>query len=237
MKFENFGIPDDILEKAKKLEKFCINWDKFGHTLNGCKLEYESRETKCKFYVCKLCHFVIRILPIKGYEGYYEISDNGNIYSIDRWVKNRWGEFKRHVKRRKLIKHLSKQGYARVPLSKNDNSITGRVCRLVAQSFVPNPLNLPQVNHKDSNKQNDNWWNFEWVNNSQNQKYSYKNEFHEIMRGEKNGFAKLKEKEVRNIIEEYKSGQFVLRELAEIHNVSISSIWCIVNGKNWKHIK
>lgn len=85
---------------------------------------------------------------IPGYEGLYEVSNQGNV---------------RNVRRNTLLR-LSKtnNGYKRVFLCKNGIKTGFQVHRLVAQSFIPNPLNLPQVNHKDEDKTNNNVDNLEW---------------------------------------------------------------------------
>jgi len=60
------------------------------------------------------------------------------------------------------------KGYLKVGLMKDGKCCKKRVNRLVAQAFIPNPYNLPQVNHIDGNKQNNSFTNLEWVTNEQN---------------------------------------------------------------------
>lgn len=85
---------------------------------------------------------------IQDYEGLYAITEDGQI----------WG-----YKRKRFLKPGSdKDGYLQVSLSKNGKTKTFKVHRLVAQAFIPNPNNLPQVNHKDENKQNNCVDNLEW---------------------------------------------------------------------------
>ena len=75
----------------------------------------------------------------------------------------------------KPLKPLSnKKGYLKVYL--NSESVKHKqyfIHRLVANAFIPNPSNLPYINHKDECKQNNNWDNLEWCNNTYNQRYSH----------------------------------------------------------------
>lgn len=94
---------------------------------------------------------------IPGYEGLYEVSNKGNV---------------RNVRRNKLLR-LSKTnyGYIRVVLSKNRIKTLLSVHRLVAQAFLPNPDNLPMINHKDEDKTNNNVTNLEWCDAKYNNNY------------------------------------------------------------------
>lgn len=106
---------------------------------------------------------------IEGYEGKYMISSLGRIMSLE--YHNAKG-----IKRKGLLKPaIDGKGYLRCALSKGNILTTYKVHRLVALAFIPNPLNLPQVNHKDCNKQNNSIDNLEWCNNSYNQLHAYKN--------------------------------------------------------------
>lgn len=98
---------------------------------------------------------------IKNFEGIYEVSDFGNIRRIV--GKNRYRD-------RKIVK--GKGGYSEVTLSKNNKVLLKRVHRLVAEAFLPNPDNMPQVNHKNGDKCDNNVANLEWVSVRDNQIHS-----------------------------------------------------------------
>ena len=98
---------------------------------------------------------------IKDYEDLYQGSNLGRVRSLDRWVKSKNGSIR--ICRGRILKpYTNKDGYLCVVLSKNNKQKTFRVNRLVAEAFLDNPNNLPQVNHKDENKQNNNVENLEF---------------------------------------------------------------------------
>lgn len=89
--------------------------------------------------------------PIKGYETYYEISNFGNVRSVDRIVTYSNGR-KRLWKGQMMKPYKDRYGYLALNLCKNSKYSAFTVHRLVAQAFLPNPDNLPVINHKDENK-------------------------------------------------------------------------------------
>ena len=96
---------------------------------------------------------------IKEYEGLYQVSNLGNIKSL---------------RRNKLIKYSKdNKGYLRTSLAKNGINRTVKVHRIVAQAFINNDENKPQVNHKNGNKTDNNVENLEWVSNQENQNHSW----------------------------------------------------------------
>ena len=102
------------------------------------------------------------IRPIQGYEGLYSITSFGRVWSHRRYKGKRWygGHFLRLMEKR--------GGYLGLSLHKNNKLENFRTYNLVAQAFIPNPNNLPQVNHKDGNKQNNCVDNLEWCTAQEN---------------------------------------------------------------------
>lgn len=122
-------------------------------------------------------------LPIKNYEGLYEISNLGNVKSLSReysriCIKPNNKNIKKYTdiytKKEIFLKlTLYKKDYIKIKLCKNTVEKNYSCHRLVAIAFIPNPNNYPQVNHKDGDKQNNNVENLEWCNNSQNIKHAF----------------------------------------------------------------
>ena len=92
--------------------------------------------------------------PIEGYEGLYEVSNMGRVRSLDRKFKTRQGRII-SVKGQPIKADPSKRsGYVQVHLSNNGDRRTYQLHRVVAKSFVENPENKPEINHKDGIKTN-----------------------------------------------------------------------------------
>lgn len=109
---------------------------------------------------------------IDGYEGYYQVSSFGRVRSLDRYVKDTRRNCFNFVKGRIMSQsNADKEHYRQVGLSKDGKVTTCLVHRLVAQAFIPNPNNLPQVNHKDENRENNNVDNLEWCTAEYNTNY------------------------------------------------------------------
>jgi NUMOD4 motif len=96
-------------------------------------------------------------LPVKSYEGHYVVSDTGLVKSLNRVTC--------HGRRRKgqVLKQSVIHGYHYVCLSKDGTKSTVRVHRLVAEAFLMNPLDLPDVHHVDHQRNNNKIQNLRWV--------------------------------------------------------------------------
>ena len=94
-----------------------------------------------------------------GYEGLYKISPNGEIFS--------------EYSKRLLKPYVASDGYLRVNLCKDKKVKITMLHRIVAETFIPNPNNLPVVNHIDGNKANANAKNLEWATFSENSYHAF----------------------------------------------------------------
>jgi hypothetical protein len=112
--------------------------------------------------------------PCAGYETHYEVSNFGNVRSIERYANNAHNNGLRKIKSTLLKPALGKSGYMLVSLCVDNVKSSHNVHRLVARAFIENELNKPQVNHKDGNKLNNSFENLEWVTASENGLHSYR---------------------------------------------------------------
>ena len=106
---------------------------------------------------------------IQGYEGQYQVSNYGRIKSLSRKISNGTGYY---ISKEKILKgHVNTKGYIQVELQGKPLLVH----RLVAEAFIENPYDKPQVNHIDGDKSNNMTTNLEWVTNGENQIHAYKN--------------------------------------------------------------
>lgn len=103
---------------------------------------------------------------IKGYEGFYQISNTGLVKSVERKIKNRWSY--RILKPRVLKGKYDKDGYCLVDLSKNSSVTTLRVHRLVLETFLSVCPNDMECRHLDGIRTNNNLKNLAWGTKKEN---------------------------------------------------------------------
>lgn len=113
--------------------------------------------------------------PVVGYEGFYEVSNIGRVRSLARIVECNDGR-KRKIKDRILKGSSYSGGYSGVTLHKDGCTKTANIHRIVAEAFVPNPLEKEEVNHKDENPSNNHASNLEWVTHKENLNYGTRQE-------------------------------------------------------------
>jgi len=109
---------------------------------------------------------------VTGWESFYEVSNLGRVRSKERIVNVRNGK-KRTIKERILFPFTTKSGYLCVKLTLGRVEEHKYIHRLVAQAFIPNPNNYPQINHKDEDKTNNIVQNLEWCTNKYNINYGH----------------------------------------------------------------
>ncbi len=144
----------------------------------------------------------------------YEITRNGHVINI-------------HTGK-EVKPQINGTGYYRVAIGKKLKFIH----RLVAQKYIPNPDNLPQVNHKDGNKLNNCVDNLEWVSNRDNSLHALHNGWMRIE--ENHQFAKLTRESVAYIKAHPEMSR---NELAEMFNISPHTISDIRKGRTWKTVE
>lgn len=151
----------------------------------------------------------------------YKISNLGRIYSFGR-------------PRKKFIKGYEGEGYVLLHLfDKTGKQTTQRLHRILAQAFIPNPNNLPEVNHIDGNKLNNDLSNLEWSSYKQNINHSVKTRLRKY--GRSNVKPSLTDNEVREIRRLINAGNKLV-DIAKQYNVKPYTISHIKNGRKYKGV-
>lgn len=162
---------------------------------------------------------------IAGYEGLYQVSNFGRIKSFSR-------NKSKILSNRKAPTSI----YARIILSKNGITKTLSIHRLVAEAFIPNPENKPQVNHIDGNKFNNHVENLEWATASENTQHAFNTGLATALRGSQNGAAKLTAEQIAEIRASYipYDENFGVNALSRKFKVGSSTVSRIVKYETYK---
>lgn len=145
-------------------------------------------------------------IEIKEY-GNIKVCKNGDVYGKKGILKPNYSNSKH---------------YARVHIGKHHYQLH----RLVAEAWIPNPENKPQVNHINGNKKKNSVDNLEWVTNQENRIHAVKNNL---------SSAKLSYEQTKEIKDLYKTGNYTYNDLAKIYNVSYSNIGYIIRNDSWSY--
>ena len=154
--------------------------------------------------------------PIKGYEGLYEVSDQGRVRSL------------KFGKERILKPSRNTNGYLLVGLRKNGEKKTYKVHRLVVQTFIPNPDNLQEINHIDEDKTNNKVQNLEWCDRKSNCNYGNRN---------KRISEKMTNGKLSKLVLQYSLDWKFIKEWKSLHDVernlgySSGNISCCCTGR------
>ena len=161
------------------------------------------------------------IKDIEGFEGLYAITSHGRVWSYPKPMKRggKWLSVRRDG------------FYPQVVLVKDGVKNPRMVHRLVAEHFIPNPHNKPQVNHKDGDKTNNRMDNLEWVTPSENGQHAYRTELSKPSVNQRRSAMKLTDEQRREIVERYKAGSITTRQLAKEYGCSCALVSMLINGK------
>lgn len=176
-------------------------------------------------------------LVVPGSGGAYEVSNFGNVRSLDRIVNhknNRWGKpHKAQYKGILLKQKIDRYGYPCVCLFTDTKRRYTTVHRLVAEAFIENKENLPQVNHKDGDKLNNHVSNLEWVSARENVHHSIKMNLTNPARGEQLPHTAIDTITAKEIKTDLAVGKYSQAEIARKYGVSKNVIWRIKTGQTW----
>lgn len=168
--------------------------------------------------------------PIKGYENLYEVSNLGRVRSLDRYIKG--GHNNLALKKGKLLKTTpTNTNHLIVSLFKNGIGVKHYVHRLVAQAFIPNPDNKPDIDHIDTNPLNNHISNLRWVTESENMrnpltlKKSSSSKKKKVFQYTTNGLFLKKWESVSPICKYYNLSPTTLRKYCRSNKQYCDCIW------------
>lgn len=161
---------------------------------------------------------MVMVMAVKGYEGRYDITTEGQVWSE---YKGMW-----------MKPSVTEKGYLTVELRKCGMRYKARIHRLVAEAFIPNPDNLPEINHKDGNKQNNSVENLEWCTRSANMKHAYETGLETVKYGANHHRSKLTQEQADYIRKVYKKRDPIFggNALAKRYGVSLDTIMNVIGG-------
>ena len=160
------------------------------------------------------------LAQIEGWDKYM-ISSHGRVFA---------------KKTQKFVKGKNTNGYMMMTFTRDGKRHYEYIHRIVGKTFIPNPENLPEINHKNGIKNDNRVENLEWATKSYNIQHAYDTKLHSNPCGEQRANAKLTELEVRCIKRLLASGKASLGQCAIMFDTDKSQIAGIKMGRTWKHV-
>jgi hypothetical protein len=163
---------------------------------------------------------------IKGFENLYSITSDGYVISHN---------YHRTGKSKTLCFCYDQDGYRLVHLCKNKKVINAKIHKLVAQHFIINAGNFPQINHKKGIKSDNRVENLEWCTSLENKKHGYRTGLYDN-KGETNGQAKHTDEDIFKIRKLYAQGVSYKKLMQDFGIKAHGHFYRIIHRKNWKHL-
>ena len=167
----------------------------------------------------------MKIKPVKGLEGKYEVTSDGDVYSLN---YNKTGI------RKRLSPGVTTGGYLQVHLQDGKSKRPLKVHRIVLEAFTDVAMKKT-VNHKNGVRTDNRLSNLEWATSSENVKHSYDVLGRKKFNGVELRVNKLSEEEVIEIL--HLKGKLPQKQIAKMYNVDQSNISYILTGKTWGHLQ
>jgi len=162
--------------------------------------------------------------PIPGYEGFYEISDSGEVFSLPRMEK--CGKMTRRRNPKVIGQSIDKDGYRFVRICREGKCKTLRTHRLVLAAFVRQPQGAEEGCHINHDRADNRVVNLRWGTRAENERDKDAAE----RRGAR---AKLTWPQVHEIRSKYAAGGVTLKGLAAEYSVSFTAIWSLITWRTW----
>lgn len=167
---------------------------------------------------------------IPGWEGRYEVSDQGRVRSLTTWSRNQFGALSpSHGKVRALLK--DRRGYWRATLYRDNTQKRYAVHQLVMLAFVGPPPSGQEVCHNNGNPGDNRLVNLRYDTHSANLMDKVEHGTHS--RGEQNGNNRHSEDDILRMRSLYRSGGYSQREIGEMYGIRQAAVSGIINGKSW----
>lgn len=181
-------------------------------------------------------------VDIKGYEGYYQVSNTGKIRSMNRYIMQTHADgylYQRFMKGKELSQKRSNgNDYRIVQLSKGADSKSENyyIHILVAEHFIPNPQNKPTVNHKNGIKSNNCVDNLEWATQEEQNEHALLNGLHLINeKGQRKAKYELSDDMIISIYQDVLEGEYTFQEIADKYQIPRIYVQNIKNKKNKRY--
>lgn len=162
---------------------------------------------------------------------HYQVSNLGRVMSLSRFVKRNGFDFR--IAGGIVKTRVTEFGYVQVEIKDSDGKRkTWKLHRLLATTFIPNPDNKPEVNHRNGIKTDNNLENLEWVTRSENMKHAFATGLKHPTVGSDHKLSKMTDE----IVMALRTGKVRNIDVSRDYGVSLGAVKCAKNGKNWKHL-
>lgn len=167
---------------------------------------------------------------------FYQVSNFGNVRSVPRRVNSAVQKSGVRLKKQMILKSFDNgRGYRVVTTQSNNQKKNFYIHRIVAECFIENSNNLPQVNHIDGDKSNNHYTNLEWCTADQNITHAMETGL--IRHGENAPNVKLTERDVLDILTAHSQNPSIcLGALSTKYGVAVSVISRIISGVRWNRV-
>jgi hypothetical protein len=172
---------------------------------------------------------------VNGYEGVYQVSNHGRLKGLGREVFTKTNKTY-YIPERIIASTINSRGYRMASLWFNGKGKLKLLHRIIAETFIPNPENLPQVNHIDGNKLNNDISNLEWVTSQDNIIHAYNHNLIHPALGINRNVGHFVEEDIKRIRQMALEGMSQ-RKIAAEYGVQQNSIWLILKGKTYNWVK